>query len=394
MRARWALGLVLVVAACDGETNHVAGPPPITAPVEACDVSILMPMPPAPERLSLLGPNEEGSHGPLLPAGLYADLPQLELFTDNAETYELLRVVALRLDPCFPTLDRADAPGCKSVVRLVMQPVRLVAVDDELALEAVDAAVHLFYSVDEDKLEALLARLVDARIQAVGAGAGATLGVHPALAQGGLGSPFMMTLRRQVLETLGADNLTRVTVMALGDFSNVWTFAGFDVKDGALQPIDVSTLPAVSQKFTNVDATGATFSNTKLVPPGTVENIDLLLDSATAATADPAALAAAYEASVRIENPAIYNPDTIDCATCHIAPATRRWAEAELDFDASALDFEYRGSDGKPVPGATGSRTDELRMFGYFDERPSISQRVVNETDALVSFWNGELGLN
>jgi hypothetical protein len=391
---RWyALVPLALAVACGADPAAPETPPPIEAALAPSDVSILMPLPAASERLSLLGPDARGARGPLLPRDLYGQLPELEIFSDNVDTYDLLRVVGIRLDPCFPTLDPSSADGCKSMVRLVMQPIRLVAAGDALELRAVDAAVHLFYAVDEADLEDLLAWLVAARRDAVSDGR-ATLGVHPALTAQGLDGPFMTTLRSRLLAAIGGDNLTRVTVMALGDFGNVWTFAGFDVKGDTLEPFVIPTLAASSQSFTNVDATGATFSQTKLVPPGVDQDIALLLDSDAALAAPPSEAQAPFTATLRIENPRLENPDTIDCATCHIAPAARRWAETALALDAADFAEEYRDPAGLPVEGATGSRTDELRMFGYFDSRPSVSRRVVNETDALVRFWNAKLGLD
>ncbi len=393
---RLALVLSVMLGACAADEPPAdEAPPKLTEAVRPCDVSLLMPLPEAPQRLSLLGPDESGALGELLPRRLYADLPQLEKFTENVQLYDLLRVVGIRLDPCFPTLDPSKPEGCKSMVRLVMQPIRLVTVNDQLGLEAVDLAVHLFYAVDEPALEELLAWLVDARMRALpdAAATPSVLGVHPALAKEGVDGAFMTTLRAKLLGAIGEQNLTRVTVMTLGDFGNVWTFAGFDVAGEALVPFTIATIPNDSQKVTNTDSTGEAFVSGKLEPPKPgADDVTFWLESEAVVSATTAAQTQAFSTLVRIENPTMQNPDTIDCASCHLAPAARYWATSELGLVPADAD-EYRDPEGRPIAGATLARTDELRMFGYFDTRPSISQRTVNETDALVRFWNAKLEL-
>jgi hypothetical protein len=392
---RFALVVSVLLAACGTqEPPGEVTPPKLTEPLRTYDVSILMPLPDAPQRLSLIGPDETGPLGELLPRRLYADLPQLEKFVENVQMYDLLRVVGIRLDPCFPTLDPSKPEGCTSMVRLVMQPIKLVTIDDRLALSATDLAVHLFYAVDEPELEELAAWLADARARSVPDAEPGPLAVHPALAKEGVDGAFMTTLKGKLMSAIGEQNLTRVTVMTLGDFGNVWTFEGFDVTGDALKPFAIPTIPQTSQKVTNTDSTGKAFVSGKLEPPKEpTDDVSFWLESEAVMGATPAAQAQAFATLVRIENPTMQNPDTIDCASCHVAPAARHWATGVLGLEPAATD-EYRDPSGQPVAGATLARTDELRMFGYFDTRPSISQRTVNETDALVRFWNAKLGLD
>lgn len=388
------LSTQLVACAQDVPPADTA-PPAITEALRPYDVSILVPLPEASKRTSMLGPDAGGPRGELLPRGLYAQLPTLEKFGDNVLMYDLLRVVGIRLDPCFPTLDRASPDGCKPQVRVVMQPIRLEAVDDQLTLVAVDVAVHLFYSVETPALEELLAWTMDARKQAVPDAASAPLGVHPALARDGVEGPFAQALGARLLGAVGEDNLTRVTVMTLGDFGNVWIFAGFDVSGDTLVPFGIPTISANAQKVSNTDSSGMTFAAGKFQPPVSgPEDVSVWLDSSAASAATPTVQEQAFAALLRLENPGRHDPTTVDCATCHVAPAARQWATENLGLAASDFDEEYRDPSGRPVAGATTSRTDELRMFGYFDTRPSISQRTVNETDALVRFWNAELELD
>ncbi len=58
--------------------------------------------------------------------------------------YEKLRVVGIRVDPCFPLMP--PATGCQAQVRMVWQPIET---DGNGQTRFIDAAVHTFYNLSD-----------------------------------------------------------------------------------------------------------------------------------------------------------------------------------------------------------------------------------------------------
>ncbi len=387
MRRAALLAVALVAALAASEVGCSAaaapGPPaprPLTADVGVHDVSFLYPLPAQAQRTSLLGAASAGERGPLLPNDLYGGLPPLDLLTPNLQSYHLFRVVAVRLDPCFPGLGVPDEASCKNQLRLVMQPV--VPQVGTQALTTADTALHLFYSLTRVELADILAQLVELR-RASGAVDG-PVGVHPALAREGVEGAFARGARALLLGHAGRDNLTRITFMALEQVGQAWRFGGFEVEAGALRPMTIPLVGVKEQTFQNLDLKGHTFERAATYPASpSQDDLRLLLDPKALEAAGPAERLVAYRHALRIENPTAHSPDTIDCATCHVASAARRYAELTYGLSATGPE-RYVHPAGRPLPGATPASTNELRAFGYFGVHPSVSPRVVNETSEVV----------
>lgn len=372
----------VVALACSSATEAVApAPRALTEEVGAHDVSFLYPLPPQAQRTSLLGAAASGARGALLPSELYSGLPPLDFLTPNLDGYHLFRVVGVRLDPCFPGLGVPDETSCKNQLRLVMQPV--LPQPGGKALTTSDTALHLFYSLTRAELADTLAQLVLLR-QAAGIEQGGPVGVHPALAREGLEGPFAAGVRALVLAHAGRDNLTRVTFMALEQVGQAWRFGGFDIEGGMLRPMTIPLVGVTEQTFQNLDLRGQTFERAATYPASpSDDNLKSLLDPKWLDAASPAERLAAYKHALRVENPTAYSPDTLDCATCHVASAARRYAEATYGLSAEGPE-RYTPASGPPLAGATGNATNELRAFGYFGVQPSVNPRVVNETAEVV----------
>lgn len=385
---RWRCALV-ALAACsaDAASREGATPVALTSEVGVTDVSILFPLPPKEQRLALLGTDDEGRGGPLLPRDLLRRLPPLDVLSSNDELRALLRVVAVRLDPCFPGL--GDAP-CQNQIRLVVQPIGLLEGGEGLA--ATDAALHLFYEVTRAEMASLLQHVVDLRVASGVPRSDGPVSVHPALAREGVRGPFGDGLRSLLLAHAGRAALTRVTFMGLEQLGQRWRFGGFDVVAAELRPLTIATANAPEQTFSNRDLDGVTFAASSMSPPSaSPDDVRLLFEPASLAAAGDAERRAAYRRALRLENPRLHSPETVDCATCHVAGAARRFAERELGLSGDGNGARYAHPRGLPLDGATAERTDELRAFGYFDARPSISQRVVNETAEVVERVNREV---
>jgi len=352
------------------------------------DVSVLYPLPNETRlRTSLLGAEAKGTKGALLPVQLFRLLPALDTLSPNSETYSLLRVVAVRLDPCFPGLGDS---ACKNQVRMVMQPVILA--DKGPGLTTMDLAVHLFYELSRSELAVLLQSVVNLREASQVQHSDGPVGVHPALAREGMEGGFATGLRDLLLRYVGSDNLTRITFMGVEQLGQRWRFGGFDKLGGTFVPMKIPLVEVPEETFQNLDLDGVTFTAASSSPPSSaLENLRLLMNPGALAAASDDLRRSAYGHALKVENPTLHSPDTIDCATCHVAMAARRFAERGHGLSASGSADAYAHPRGLPLPGATVERTNELRAFGYFNARPSVSQRTVNETAVVVERTNAEV---
>ena len=384
---RWksAWTLLLLVSCSAAPPTEI--PLELTAEVGVDDVSFLYPLElPLAQRTSLLGAASTGAKGPLLPKDLFGALPPLDILTPNAENYSLLRVVSVRIDPCFPGLGVKSEDACKNQIRLVMQP---VLPKPGVGLTSADVAVHLFYSLTRPELSGVLRQIVELREASSIPRSLGPVGIHPALGRDGAEGPFAKGLRALLLDHAGKDNLTRVTFMGIEQVGQKWRFGGFDVEGAAMRPISIPLVTVKEQVFQNRDLDGVTFVGAGAEPPSPgPDAIGLLLDPRALAAASADERLVAYKAALRIENPKLYSPDTIDCATCHATPAARTFAERTYGPFPAALSERYAPPQGLSSSGATAQATNELRAFGYFGDRPSVSARTVNETAEVVEHVN------
>jgi hypothetical protein len=343
------------------------------------DVSFLFPLPSAlGERTSLIAADESGPLGELLPQDIYLALPLVDAALTNLKSYPLLRVISIRLDPCFPGLGEP----CQHQIRLVMQPVTIAVTGDVLV--ANDAAVHLFYVLEEDAWLAALREIVRARVRA-GVSEPGVLGVHPALAAEGLNGDFMATVRWVLRHAAGRENLTRVTFMALEAAGVRWRFGGVDVTKEGLVPVPIAGLVSGEQTFVNQDVDGMTFEDAAVSPPSpSPDAFEIFLHPELLAATTEAERAALYGAILRVEHPEKHSPATVDCVTCHLTAPVKTWVERTYGLTPSTADLYP--TDG--LQGATSAATNHVRAFGYFATSPAISQRTVNETAAVVAYVN------
>lgn len=381
----WLTLASAAVAACTDDAPAEL-PRTLEEPVGPCDVSVLFPIPTVlGQRTSLIGADAEGPRGVLFPQETYDALTPVDAVLSNTQSYPLLRVVSARFDPCFPGLGEA----CQNQIRLVMQPVTIDKAGEKLA--ANDAAVHLFYSLSREDLEAVLRRVVDLRKASGIESANTPLGVHPALSAEGVEGSFARGFRDTLLQYAGEENLVRVTFMALRGAADDWRFGGFDIQDGVLVPMEIPGLPGTyEQSFINADPTGTFFDRASVSPESTsADDFSLFLYPGKVAVSTTEEQAAAFGALLRVENPERHSPATIDCVTCHIAPGVRAFAERELGLTAAGSPDAF--ASGAEPAGRTAFGTQVLRAFGVFRSEPAIAQRTVNETEAVVAYVNSEL---
>ncbi|AKU95973.1 hypothetical protein AKJ09_02637 [Labilithrix luteola] len=344
--------------------------------LDLSDVSVLFPLSTTENRMWKA--SDEAAYGALLPPAILAKLPPL-LPTRGGPpgSLDTLRVVAMRLDPCFPSI--ALAPdGCRAQVRLVLQ-----LVSDGAKVSAEDAAVHVFYELPTSELDALVAQLLDLKKQAGVNSTRKPLGVHPALAAETNGGPFTDGLRKAVFARIGAARLVRVTTMSVVQAGFQWRFEGFEVSDaakGTTSPIDIAKAGIASQEFVG------SRPETILPAAATDDDIHGLFVGADGVRPAQADLDSGARAALRIENPKTRDVETTSCASCHAAgPALRR---AENTFGVSVVDAPeaYQNADFDLSTPFAGTETNQIRAFGWFFTQPQVSARVVNDSAEVVSF--------
>jgi hypothetical protein len=258
--------------------------------------------------------------------------------------------------------------------------------------------VHAFYSLTRAELTQTLKALVQLRAANATTADLGPLSIHPVLAQQGVGGAMAQGLGRIVLQFAGSSNLTRFTAMSSaslfshpqGGEARFWNFLGFDVNRGTLNPMNIPTLQGgvTMEKFSvaGTDPLRGTFEE------GTTsaDNMNPLGNVDSAKAAGPADLQKAYTAALKIENPNVHSPNTIDCASCHVAQAARQLVGEADPFHLSDTEgAAFRGAPPSTTPVVNDSlKALNIHAFSYRDAHAMINQRIINETTAVVAFVN------
>jgi hypothetical protein len=371
-----------------------AGPIP-TASLQLNDVSLLFPLPASENELAagLLAASTQGERGQLLPESLYQGVGPIAGSTGDGlpgsqpvARYEDLRIVALRLDPCFASLQPpADGEGCQNQLRLIAQEVGEGGAED--------SALHLFYSVSRQELVDLARDIGQLRERYAPGKRLGKLAPHPVMLEQGLAGGMAEGVRQLVLAHAGLENLTRITRMSAigGPF---WDFSGFDVKDGAAVSFAIPTLNGATEQTFDRNFGGVESVQPEATPAsGSPDDFIRLMTVSTATGLSEAERTSSLTSLLRVENPAHHSPDTIDCVTCHIATPTlklvvepilkvelpdvpeRFETDAEL-VDASELEPTFENDE---------SFTN-VHAFSYLGHNVGINQRTVNESAAVVIY--------
>lgn len=344
------------------------------------DVTFLFPLPSSfAARENLLAMNSEGRGGALLPAAVHASIPGPlgDIAGDPIDaTVEEARVVAARIDPCFP------GPGstCRKQLRLVAQPIR----EEGSAAMAIDASIHLFYDLDDVAFDGLVEGIWHLK-QQVGSKTCGALDVHPVMSGQGLTGPYASELKTLITRAAGAETLSRVAVMQLTRAGSIWKFFGFDVVNGGLEATPVPRLgAAVEQSFLDPDVPTEAESITP-VPPGS--QLPLLLASTNIGSLTNEQIQPAVDEAFAIENPRIESPATADCVSCHVADRARRRADRLRNVTHTSGNQYSNASFPLTVPqGRLGIEVQ--RALGYFGREVSVNQRVVNESAEVADVLN------
>jgi hypothetical protein len=374
----------------------VDGPWITGAALQINDVSLLFPLPTtlAERDGNMLAASSVGPRGALLPGSAYDAVGRIIALSQEAPI-ESLRVVAMRLDPCFAVLAPSlTGDGCEAQLRLVMQPISEFA-SSTGAHPAFDASVHTFYRLTRPEVYALKDALVALRLASSGGEHLGPLAPHPLLVAQGLGGAYATGLRTLIVGAAGASNLSRIATMS-STGSAEWRFKIFDVDSttGQVSPREIATLPAGTSTQSivafNINAPDASFNP----PSASPDEFSELASTTNAASLTLAARHAQFEGLVRTENPRRTTPETVACASCHFAMTVKkRIAEPQYGLLDSAATDAFRLDpqlalviDVRPRF-AVQSVDFNVHAFSYNGNDAAIVQRTVNESAAIVEYF-------
>jgi len=363
------------------------------------DLSVLLPMATTPDELdAYLTPNSPSANGPLLPQAPYLSDP-------NAYSLTPLRVVAFRLDPCFGVIGPiGEASTCDNQIRLVFQPL------NGDAPHADDAGVHVSYSLTRDQLLAAVREIASARAAVDDRDLG-PLAVNPIVVREGLTGEMAHSLMAIVAKYADGTKIERITTFELqvgsipgmGSGVNLdeapqrWNMHGMTVSSGLETTLIIPTLGVANTTEVSIEKASSNPLEGSLTPETTsADDVALLTDTARAMAASPAARQAAFDAALRVENPNKNTPDTIDCASCHMAEPARALVGEQMFGMTTVGDPNAFVADASiPVADLAATTTTivdptngalNIHAFSYLASTPMINQRVINETAAILAY--------
>ncbi len=379
------------------------------------DVTVLYPLPKNVDYLDdMLGPSSELDQGELLPAEVFAQLAPLPappmtdfqgkpldtkkaLFADWADSFSTLRVVGIRLDPCFGATSNLGATDCMNTIRLTAQFFTTsngsVTVDGR-------SAIHLFYKVSRADFTAIAKGMLALR-KSTGLPLqkgimGTTRGVHPTLAAEGLRGAYASALKDLVLKYAGEQTLVQLAFCvqdrgvsngyydANQNADSRWVFGRFEHRAGTLYPLDIASLDYTGlQTVDSMPRGGVRDRDPVVVTPALRVKDDFLgvfnWKPEPNGTVDQTKIEAARKGSYSLQNPNKYTARTADCVSCHMAK------QAGPNHGADPLDFKSYTYRLDHTPDAIGA----FRMFGYDGNgQPIVARRVVNETVVVLDYLN------
>lgn len=307
------------------------------------------------------------------------NLPVIRELQGPDATYNGLRVVSLRFDPCF------GGNPCYPQIRLVLQGLNAAGTS------SFDGSIHALYNLTADEFQAMNARLRTLASLAPENASVTRLEVSPALLAQGMTGAYGLALRDLVTQSIGGAQLAKVTFMTRAQGpGDRWDFGGFNLRDfeptggfgiaGLDGNVRVQTVRENGGRGPGGGpGPGAGPGYAYTVTPGTLRGqINAVLNSGGAQTASASERQAAMDALARVENPLVESPDTVDCGACHLANRIRGNLQTAFSL-TSTLAFASTAEATRLIGGAERDN-ENLRAFGYFDAQPAISQRTANET--------------
>jgi hypothetical protein len=332
-----------------------------------------------------MAPTRPARGGSLLDARVFGGTPPVldesAPPNDPSAAFPNLRVVAIRIDPCAGvTLPPQEPAACVPNIRLVFQQLLVVGTETRAA----DGALHAFFRPRADAFATFVSELRALRRADVASPPDVPLGVHPQLRREGVRGAYAQALERLVLRTVGPEDLVRVT-----DFRRLaplkppmWTFHVRERDAGQWRDASIPTLNATTQRLLTISGGRWDADATpKTAHPD--EPTELFKVS------EPREVEAALGRTARVLNPRVHSSESIDCASCHIAPDIAIFAEQTSKLRLASLPDYFAAN--LPAVAKDPSEAvafENLHMVSYLGTSLSLASRTVNETAMVLQQLN------
>ncbi len=377
------------------------------------DVSYLMKLPRANERADhLLKADSSSELGPIIPKSMYDRIGFLSnASNDTQHTYQNLRALSFRFDPCPAETDVKQA--CRPEIRVVFQPVVFDKYDQKFTTE--DAAIHTFYRLSAEQFDSVKIGLLSLKNEMQKQGVsteGAPLGIHPAIQNAKTSEKFITAFNLLILKNIGEANLYKTTFMKLFVTDNWWKFFVGFIKDekgnwihnsiprhGGTEIDIINDATEVNPQTGLVDEADVSFFVLGSYPKN--DDLRYIVSTAFRKTyTSKYADQSDYEqfrdkigATHRFQNPNKTNPLTLDCVHCHYADAAQRFAKKvfpELETSIAQHKDKYVPNTKYNIENHTKTilSTKIVRAFGFMNDEPSIMTRTINDSAESANWLN------
>lgn len=351
---------------------------------EINDVSYLYPLPKLSEKDFLLRGSSIGSKGPLYLEDSKHDLMNLVIeFGSPKNIAELFRVVAMRVDPCFKYEVNSK---CSKQIRLIWQPKKI----EENKYSTYDASMHSFYDLSSNEFKNLLFDLLSLKAKYRVNTYKQPLNIHPGMKKSKV---FIYELSNIILKYAGVQNLKRLTFMSMLTKDMWWSFTGMDKQtDGSWVKFKVPRTDRYKQDFFNdefhdpIGMLGAMTPELK----ASSDNLTTYLYGSL----KQEQITQSLKIISNLENTSKHAPHSTDCVSCHIAEPLKIWIKKSYprefkknrSFSSYFKDFFSRHNRYNKLMDKESNKS--LRMFGYINDKPSVAQRVINESVDVANLLN------
>ncbi len=345
-------------------------------------------------------------------------------FVNGGDKRENWRIFAMRFDPCAPTFKlNAKTPDpalqanlaligippvCLVQVRLIAQP---VIVKNGITRDQ-DITAHLVYTlgalpalrdrVAGDMMNDLMA-IKTASEQAGAQTSGQPLGVHPGLAaegKSGKAGTVAGLVKAFIKKNTGKASRAIAFMGLRNDGFEPWTFFPGSVKKDATEaaaswkPVPIpSFIKALSGTNTPDPATfqfheRLSFLETQHIVPAPSQAISTAPLFREGPNGPLAPSEAEKALAFQVEEPNDHHLPNTDCVSCHTSSA--RIADLNIQSTPDRVRVPSRITGYVRKEDGQGSVWN-VRNFGYFAGKPTVSLRTANETVGVVQFMNLEI---
>ncbi|RYZ66112.1 MAG: hypothetical protein EOP09_13185, partial [Proteobacteria bacterium] len=322
----------------------------------------------------------EGS--PFLAPGTLAAIDGRLRFPKFDSQVDNLHLSAIRFQPCANLAQvKPSIDSCLPEMRIVWQSLERDE-PDSTKLVGLDRNIHTSYKLSPLEFREVVRELRALKRSSNYDDTNLPLLAHPIMLKEGLESPYLAGILKIVDRYANAEHLTSVAAQVNASIRGRWPMTLVSVQDGKV--LD-GPLPIFGDQNVFVQELSS-FDVTEIDAPDFIAPIkdDIFLFPSDISKLTPANQTIVRQnivnATHRFENPLLENPNTADCASCHMARIVReRFIDRFPDLQAGAKDFYTNTRWNLERENTVSSTHASLQLFSFMGEY-FVSQRVINES--------------